>query len=188
MFHNQQWKIWELESGDSFQADTLPDEIITIEEMNHLVEAFTLSGTELKLITAILLIQNKDHVRTIELLAHLRLHLEQTLGPEAYAEALQCVMKLDLDEVAAVLPLQFLGKHLFSKRKTTSQSTMALSERECEVLELVAKGCSNKEIAKHLSIGVSTVKKHINHIYDKLDAKNRTQAVALARKRHLLTN
>ncbi len=62
-----------------------------------------------------------------------------------------------------------------------------LSERELEVLRLVAEGHSNQEIADRLVIGVSTVKKHINHIYDKLDAKNRTQAVALARERQILT-
>jgi LuxR family transcriptional regulator, maltose regulon positive regulatory protein len=65
-------------------------------------------------------------------------------------------------------------------------TTNILSERELEVLRLVAEGCSNQEIAERLYIGVSTVKKHINHIYDKLDAKNRTQAVALARERQIL--
>ncbi len=188
MFHNQQWKIWESDSADPSWVNTPPDEIITLEEMNHLVEAFTLPGTELKLLTAILLLQSSDQVRTIELLARLRLHLEQTLGSEAYTEAWQCGMRLDLDNVLGRLPLQFLGKQAFSKRETTSQSPIDLSERELEVLRLIANGCSNKEIAKDLCIGVSTVKKHINHIYDKLDAKNRTQAVALARKRHLLTS
>ncbi len=62
----------------------------------------------------------------------------------------------------------------------------ALSNRELEILRLVAEGCSNQEIAAQLSIGVSTVKKHINHIYDKLDVKNRTQAVARARERQIL--
>ena len=61
-----------------------------------------------------------------------------------------------------------------------------LSERELEVLRLVAEGCSNQDIGDRLYIGVSTVKKHINHIYDKLDVKNRTQAVAVARQRQIL--
>ncbi len=63
-----------------------------------------------------------------------------------------------------------------------------LSERELEVLRLIAEGCSNQDIANRLYVGVSTVKKHINHIYDKLDAKNRTQAVAIARERQILTD
>jgi DNA-binding NarL/FixJ family response regulator len=187
MFHNPQWKIWELESVDSFQVDTPPDEIMTMGEMNHLIEVFTLSGAELKLIAAILLAQSSDEVRAVELLARLRLHLEQTLGSEAYAEAWQRGMRLDLDEIVAALPLQFSGKQVVSNKQTISTPMIDLSEREREVLRLIANGCSNKEIAKHLCIGVSTVKKHINHIYDKLEAKNRTQAVAIARKRQLLT-
>jgi predicted ATPase/DNA-binding CsgD family transcriptional regulator len=66
-------------------------------------------------------------------------------------------------------------------------SNFILTERELEVLRLVAEGSSNQEIADRLFIGLSTVKKHINHIYDKLDAKNRTQAVAFARERLILT-
>src|SRR6185295_132798 len=65
-------------------------------------------------------------------------------------------------------------------------SSDLLSEREFEVLQLVAEGYSNQEISNRLVIGVSTVKKHINHIYDKLDAKNRTQAVAFAHERQIL--
>lgn len=56
-----------------------------------------------------------------------------------------------------------------------------LSERELEVLRLMARGASNHEIAKQLVITVGTVKSHINHILVKLDAHNRTEAVARAR-------
>jgi LuxR family maltose regulon positive regulatory protein len=56
-----------------------------------------------------------------------------------------------------------------------------LSDRELEVLRLVAAGLTNREIAKELVIAVSTVKSHTNHIYGKLGVKNRTQAVAQAR-------
>ena len=56
-----------------------------------------------------------------------------------------------------------------------------LSERELEVLRLVAGGYTNREIADELVVAVSTVKSHTNSIYGKLGVKNRTQAVALAR-------
>ena len=52
-----------------------------------------------------------------------------------------------------------------------------LSERELEVLRLIAAGLSNSEIALRLSIAEGTVKRHINHIYGKLDVRTRTQAV-----------
>jgi LuxR family maltose regulon positive regulatory protein len=61
-----------------------------------------------------------------------------------------------------------------------------LTERELEVLRLIAGGLSNREIARELVVAVSTVKTHINHIYGKLDVKNRTQAVARARTLGLL--
>jgi LuxR family maltose regulon positive regulatory protein len=61
-----------------------------------------------------------------------------------------------------------------------------LTEREFEVLRLVAAGLSNQEIARELVIAVSTVKSHINHIYGKLAVKSRTQAVARARELDLV--
>ncbi|MBN1400186.1 MAG: hypothetical protein JXA74_05075 [Anaerolineae bacterium] len=56
-----------------------------------------------------------------------------------------------------------------------------LSERELEVLQLIAAGYSNAEIARQLYIALGTVKRHINNIYGKLDVRSRTQAVAKAR-------
>ncbi|HEY3081528.1 MAG TPA: LuxR C-terminal-related transcriptional regulator [Chloroflexota bacterium] len=56
-----------------------------------------------------------------------------------------------------------------------------LSDRELEVLALIAGGASNGEIAARLVVGMSTVKTHVNRIFRKLDADSRTQAVARAR-------
>ncbi|MBN1993702.1 MAG: response regulator transcription factor [Anaerolineae bacterium] len=61
-----------------------------------------------------------------------------------------------------------------------------LSERELEVLRLIAAGLSNREIAAELVVAVSTVKTHVNNIYRKLDVSSRTQAVAVARALKLL--
>jgi LuxR family maltose regulon positive regulatory protein len=61
-----------------------------------------------------------------------------------------------------------------------------LSEREMEVLRLIAAGLSNREIADTLVIALSTVKTHVNNIYRKLDVSKRTQAVARARDLNLL--
>ena len=61
-----------------------------------------------------------------------------------------------------------------------------LSEREIEVLELVAAGRSNAEIAGELYLSVGTVKAHVHHIFGKLLVRNRSQAVARARELHLL--
>jgi LuxR family maltose regulon positive regulatory protein len=61
-----------------------------------------------------------------------------------------------------------------------------LSARELEVLELVAAGSSNQEIAVQLVIAPNTVKRHVKNILGKLAASNRTQAVARARDAGLL--
>jgi LuxR family maltose regulon positive regulatory protein len=80
---------------------------------------------------------------------------------------------------------------LFSKeRRGVSSSVQPITEpltpREIEVLQLVAAGDSNPEIAQKLFIAVNTVKKHITNIFGKLGVTSRTQAVARAREWELL--
>ena len=61
-----------------------------------------------------------------------------------------------------------------------------LSERELEVLRLVAAGLSNQEIADQLFLTVGTIKRHLYNIYSKLGAKSRTDALTRAREYRLL--
>lgn len=61
--------------------------------------------------------------------------------------------------------------------------TAALSKRELEIISLVASGLTNEEISKKLLVSEQTVKIHLNHIFQKLGVKNRTQA-ALLHARH----
>ena len=61
-----------------------------------------------------------------------------------------------------------------------------LSQRELEVLRLVAEGFSNDEIGKRLFLALDTVKGHTRRIYDKLQVRRRTEAVARARELGLL--
>ncbi len=64
--------------------------------------------------------------------------------------------------------------------------TIFLSARELEVLSLIAQGKSNQEIAEQLYLVLNTVKRHTSNIYDKLDAKKRTEAIAKARRLGLI--
>lgn len=56
-----------------------------------------------------------------------------------------------------------------------------LSEREVEVLQWLASGASNREIAQYLFIAESTVKRHVYNIFGKLNVRNRTQAALVYR-------
>jgi DNA-binding NarL/FixJ family response regulator len=60
--------------------------------------------------------------------------------------------------------------------RTPESTSVALSERETEVLQLIARGKANKEIAAELSIGEKTVKTHVSSILNKLGVQSRTQA------------
>jgi len=71
-------------------------------------------------------------------------------------------------------------------RRSPAPGIEPLSEREIEVLELVAAGLSNAEIASELYLSVGTVKAHVHHIFGKLLVRSRSQAVARARELRLL--
>ncbi len=73
------------------------------------------------------------------------------------------------------------------KRKlATRRAPPLLSEREMDVLRLLAEGLSTREIASRLVISLSTAKNHIHHVLEKLNVPRRTQAVARARELKLL--
>ena len=63
---------------------------------------------------------------------------------------------------------------------------LGITKRELEILELIAKGMSNREIAEKLFVSENTVKTHSSRLFDKLSAKRRTQAVQFAKEMGLL--
>jgi len=74
-----------------------------------------------------------------------------------------------------------VASHLAERRLHRS-----LSGREVEVLRMVAKGLGNKEIANALNIAEVTVKLHVSHVLEKLNAKDRTQAATVALQRGII--
>jgi LuxR family maltose regulon positive regulatory protein len=86
-----------------------------------------------------------------------------------------------LREATACGPEEAMGK------KRAASDPFALSRRELEVLQLIAAGCSNRDIAERLSLSPGTVKVHTRNIYGKMDVKSRTQAVAKAKSAGILT-
>jgi len=86
--------------------------------------------------------------------------------------------------IQPIVASRVLDKLAELSRKNPSAET--LSEREVEVLRLMAKGVSNSNIAEELSITQSTVKTHITSIFQKLNVTTRTEAVTTALKRGII--
>ena len=63
---------------------------------------------------------------------------------------------------------------------------LALTQRESEILEMVAQGFQNKEIAQKAFIAITTVKSHVTNIMTKLNVKTRTQAILKAKEMNLI--
>jgi predicted ATPase/DNA-binding CsgD family transcriptional regulator len=133
-------------------------------------------------------IKNADLLfKKYPVMARHRAALEAEVAPAVFAAAWERGQASNVETVMAALLDHFdvARDNLPHAAQPTpdgpAEMVEALSQRELEVLRLTAAGLSNREIAEQLVVGVSTVKKHINHIYDKLGVKSRTQAIARAR-------
>lgn len=117
-----------------------------------------------------------------------------------YFEYRYLVRDLSIEGFILIIALIFaglglwVGQKLTSGKKNSSESQknekvinyLGISARELEVLELVAKGFSNKEIAEKLFVSVNTIKTHLSKVYEKLEVKRRTQAVEKAKSLNII--
>ena len=83
----------------------------------------------------------------------------------------------------------WVGARLFRREppapfeaNTRVQQSLGISERELQVLELLAAGRSNKEIADRLNVSPNTVKTHVARLFEKLEVRRRTEAILRARE------
>ncbi len=72
------------------------------------------------------------------------------------------------------------------ERDDTVIKKLGISKREFEVLELIAAGLSNQNIAERLFVSTSTVKTHVSNVLAKLDASRRTEAIARAKELRII--
>lgn len=117
-----------------------------------------------------------------------------------YFEYRYFVRDLSTEGFIFIIALMFAGLGLWVGSKLTSpkqipsefqknekaKDYLGISERELEVLVLVAQGLSNKEIAGKLFVSINTVKTHLSKLYEKLDVSRRTQAVEKAKNLKLI--
>tara|TARA_R110000868_G_scaffold259361_1_gene517131 strand:+ start:34443 stop:34859 length:417 start_codon:yes stop_codon:yes gene_type:complete len=117
-----------------------------------------------------------------------------------YFEYRYFVRDLSIEGFIFIIALMFAGLGLWVGQKLTSPKQkptqfkknakaldyLGISDREIEVLELVAQGLSNKEIAEKLFVSINTVKTHLSKLYEKLEVSRRTQAVEKAKSLRLI--
>ena len=98
-------------------------------------------------------------------------------------------------ELAQAIQAAYAGRSMLAPEATAALINVArqkpglgsdLTERELQVLKLLAQGCSNSDIAEQLNISMATVKYHLSNIFDKLGAKSRVEAVTIAIKHNLV--
>jgi DNA-binding NarL/FixJ family response regulator len=74
----------------------------------------------------------------------------------------------------------------FLRQLAKPRANSVLSQRERQILQMLADGCSNREVSEKLVVSVETVKTHVKHILAKLEAEHRTQAVAIGIRQSLI--
>ena len=85
-----------------------------------------------------------------------------------------------------VVPAELTSGLVSEIRMRAVNDAPALTDRESEILRLIAAGNSLPEIAKELFLAVTTVKTHVQHVYEKLGVSDRAAAVAEAMRRRLI--
>jgi NarL family two-component system response regulator LiaR len=115
-------------------------------------------------------------------------YLLKNVRPEELAGAVRAAAQGEavLDSPVATRVLQEMREALATPQPMAQPLAEPLSERELEVLDLIAAGLTNREIADRLFIATGTVKRHINNIYGKLQVHHRAEAIARARDLGLL--
>jgi LuxR family maltose regulon positive regulatory protein len=160
--------------GDQASALTALEHALILAEAEGYIRIFVDEGAPLRL-----------------LIADCRLQITQRMPSAASQDGHRLLAYMDT--LLAAFPMTE-GRGLSAESLASTRSVLSpqssvlvepLSERELEVLRLIADGLSNQAIADRLVVAVSTVKRHINNIYGKLGVQSRTQALVRARELHL---
>ena len=113
--------------------------------------------------------------------------LKSSLAPEVFAASVRKGQTSTLDAMSTTLLEQFLAPARVPASGSPQPLLNPLTERELEVLRLIAEGMSNQQIAAKLILAIGTVKFYASQIYSKLQVENRIQALARARELNLLS-
>lgn len=179
------------------------DALLLLEKLHHAAEKTerTLHLVEILILESLVYGKQNDTASAHTSLLQ-ALHLAEPIGLirtfAEFGENVSILLKQVLESQqrgnlpeAQKVSAQFLQTLLAAVPKTSKATPSiskneGLSERELEVLRLIAEGLSNKAIAKRLELAPSTVKWYVNELFGKLEVSSRTQAIARATTLHLL--
>ena len=160
---------WALVNSSDFQADVL------------LLDADDMHQEDVSLPVVLLLDASDTGLVNSALRSGARAVISREATPDEIESAIQAV-----NAGLIVIAPESLPDLLQEVRPIAEALTEPLSERELEVLDVIAEGLSNKLIAHRLGISEHTVKTHVASIFAKLGAASRTEAVSLAIRRGLV--
>jgi LuxR family maltose regulon positive regulatory protein len=155
-------------AGDVEEAHYVLRRLLTLTELEGYVRVFLDAGEPMQQALQALLVAEQNNISTDHI---------------SYIHALLDVFASEQHQEVTEKTLPPSAKPLTSAPAPLSE---ALTPREQEVLQLLAEGASNQEIARQLVVSLATAKKHVANILSKLGAENRTQAIAYARSFSLL--
>lgn len=130
--------------------------------------------------------QQAPQCRLIALTMHLEPYLARSLLDAGYAGYVikDAAVQDLLEAIAAVMSGQtYLSQAVADRGARQAEDQAALTPRELECLRAAAEGLPNKVIAVQLNVSLRTVKYHLENVFRKLGARNRSEAIAVGRKR-----
>ena len=172
-----------LESAGSLLLDAEADAVLidaTGEQPEEFVQTVAESGLASELAVSVL----ADHLPRASLAAALRKGVRAVLPSDVSQDQLVAALEAVASGLVVVHPADV--EAAFPASRPLAELAEPLTRREREVLQMLAAGLSNKEIAARLVISEHTVKFHVASILGKLGAESRTEAVSLGIRRGLI--
>ncbi|MFN8491199.1 MAG: LuxR C-terminal-related transcriptional regulator [Caldilineaceae bacterium] len=168
--------------GDSATAQSKLIEALQLAEPGGYLRVFMDEGEPMRRLLDAL---RATRTQFLGMDARVRTYLEQVLAAFGHEKSVQPLSQFAIH--TPPLPIELVNPKSSDANVRKIQNLIEpLTERELEVLQLVAQGLSDRQIAEQLIVVIGTVKRHLNNLYGKLGVHTRTQALVRARELNLL--